>query len=89
MVGNDASQLDAVGMLTKYSIMLKKLPRIENEYIVGEWDFVTVQEVAKHVVEAVIGSTSGRFSKTTFINHCSKFKVPHEDLKAYLGDLSG
>jgi thioester reductase-like protein len=90
VVGNDASELDAVGMLTKYSILLGALPRIEKEYVTGQWDFVTVQEVARDIVKSAIISTDSRVpGTTTFMNHCSELKVTHEGLKQYLEEFSG
>lgn len=89
VVGNDASELDAVGMLTKYSIILGALPRIEKEYVTGQWDFVTVQEVVRDIVESAISSRNIRTPGTTFINHCSASKVTHEGLKEYLEEFSG
>lgn len=89
VVGDDASELDAVGMLIKYSFMLRALPRIHREYINDQWDFVTVQKVAKDIVESAIGTTTNKNSGTTFFNHCNKTKVPHRGLKDYLEQLSG
>lgn len=89
VVGDDASELDAVGMLIKYSFMLRRLPRIDKAYIKGQWDFVTVQEVAEVMVESAIGSITIKNSGTTFFNHCNEIKVPHERLKDYLEKLSG
>lgn len=89
VVGNDLSELDAVGMLTKYSIMMKALPRIDKECIKGQWDFVIVHEVAKEIADSAIGSISSGCPGTIFINHCSEAKVPLENLKAYLEEISG
>lgn len=89
VVGDDASELDAVGMLTKYSFMLRTLPRIDKAYIKGQWDFVTVHEVAEVMVESAIGSITIKNSGTTVFNHCNEIKVPHERLKDYLEKLSG
>ncbi|EEA23761.1 hybrid PKS-NRPS PsoA [Talaromyces marneffei ATCC 18224] len=89
VMGNDTSELDAVGMLTKYSVLLHAVPCIDKEYITGQWDFITVHEVAKDIVESAIGCTTRNTSGTTYVNHCSEIKVPHEGLKGYLEEKSG
>lgn len=93
--GDDASELDAIGMLTKYSILLGVFPRIGREDVTGQWDFVTVQDVARDLVESAIesatydGNSLGLQQQTLnmralFVNHCSQVKLPHEELKGYL-----
>ncbi|KAI0966350.1 hypothetical protein F4678DRAFT_466663 [Xylaria arbuscula] len=102
VVGDDASELDAIGMLTKYSLLLRALPRIDPEDIIGQWDFVAVQNITEDIVESVLGSATscqlggGSPQDQTqlspgacFINHCSDKKVPHEELKDYLENLAG
>ncbi|KAI1419258.1 hybrid PKS-NRPS PsoA [Xylaria sp. FL1777] len=102
VVGDDASELDAIGMLTKYSLLLRALPRIDPEDIIGQWDFVTVEDITKNIIESVLDSATscqlGRDSLQNqthlspgarFINHCSDVKVPHEELKEYLENLAG
>ncbi|KAI1746035.1 hybrid PKS-NRPS PsoA [Xylaria scruposa] len=97
VVGQDSSELDAVGMLFKYSLLLRALPRIESENIAGQWDFIMVQDVTRDivtsVVESVIGnngaSASEGIPQARFINHCSDIKVPHNELGAYLENMAG
>ncbi|KAI0430586.1 hybrid PKS-NRPS PsoA [Xylaria sp. FL1042] len=102
VVGDDASELDAIGMLTKYSLLLRALPRIDPQDIIGQWDFVTVQDTTKDIIESVLDSAiscqrggspiqdqTQLSSGAHFLNHCNEEKVPHEKLKAYLEDLAG
>ncbi|KAI3334672.1 hybrid PKS-NRPS PsoA [Ustulina deusta] len=102
VVGDDASELDAIGMLTKYSLLLRALPRIDPEDIIGQWDFVTVQDTTKDIIASVLDSAvscqlgndspqdqTQPSSGARFLNHCSDVKVPHEELKAYLENLAG
>ncbi|KAI1279073.1 hybrid PKS-NRPS PsoA [Xylaria sp. FL0933] len=94
IVGDDASELDAIGMLTKYSLLLRALPRIDPQDIIGQWDFVTVQDTTKDIIESVLGSAiscqqTKQSSGAHFLNHCSEDKVPHEKLKEYLENLAG
>ncbi|KAJ2993411.1 hypothetical protein NUW58_g1849 [Xylaria curta] len=102
VVGEDASELDAMGMLTKYSLLLCALPRIDAKDVTGVWDFITVQDVANDVITMIVDSATGgrggsKFRQTRrepnlrarFVNHCSDVKVPHEELKKYLEELAG
>jgi thioester reductase-like protein len=59
VVGDDESELDAIGMLTKCSLLLHALPRIEPEDVQGQWDFVAGQDVARDIVASVIESATG------------------------------
>ncbi|KAK6066342.1 beta-ketoacyl synthase domain-containing protein [Seiridium cupressi] len=101
VVGDDASELDAIGMMTKYSLLLRALPRIEPRDVTGQWDFVTAEDVAKDMVTSVIESaTDGNSSPASrqaqqqnssavFLNHCNDVKVSHEELLEYLEGMSG
>ncbi|KAI9649989.1 hypothetical protein NHQ30_000002 [Ciborinia camelliae] len=101
VVGDDASELDAIGMLTKYSLMLHALPQIEAEDVKGKWDFVLVEDLSRDLVELVIesvvgGGTSIRLQHQTqqnlsavFTNHCNHVKVSHNQLKAYFEGMAG
>lgn len=96
VVGDDASELDAVGMMTKYSLLLRALPRIEEEHVDGQWDFVFVENVAEDAIKLAIDSAtdygrlptlqagSKRKSSAIFINYCCDVKIPHHELKEYL-----
>ncbi|KAI1383554.1 hybrid PKS-NRPS PsoA [Hypoxylon trugodes] len=99
VMGEDASELDAVGMLTKYSPLIGALPRIEREDVTGQWDFVTIGDVSKDIVKSAIESVVGDKISTPlreqknrdihFINHCNQGKVTHEKLSDFLEDTSG
>ena len=99
VVGDDASELDVVGMLTKYSLILRALPRIEEKSVAGAWDFVAVRDVARDMVAMVVDSRADRVagSKTRreqdtrvrFVNHCGDEKVPHQELGKFLEGLAG
>ncbi|RWA13463.1 hypothetical protein EKO27_g1633 [Xylaria grammica] len=102
VVGDDASELDAIGMLTKYSLLLRALPRIDVKDVVGKWDFVTVDDVARNIITSAIESATsgGGRSKplqqhtqqglgARFINHCNEVKVSHGDLRRYLEGEAG
>ncbi|GAP92555.2 putative beta-ketoacyl synthase domain-containing protein [Rosellinia necatrix] len=99
VVGDDASELDAMGMLTKYSLLLRALPRIPAKDVVGKWDFVTVHDVARNIVASAIESATGKstaqercasqFAGARFINHCNDVKVSPEELRAYLEGEAG
>ncbi|KUJ10079.1 hybrid PKS-NRPS PsoA [Mollisia scopiformis] len=95
VVGDDASELDAVGMLIKYSLLLGGYPRFDEENVVGKWDFVRVEDVAKDLVGSAIESTSIGRKRTqqnpsaTFVHHCVDAKVSHEDFGKYLEDMAG
>ncbi|KAI0508465.1 hybrid PKS-NRPS PsoA [Xylaria bambusicola] len=102
VVGEDASELDVVGMLTKYSLILRALPRIKEEFVTGVWDFVAVRDVASDIVEMVIESQASRIEGTEslglsreqdigvrFVNHCGDAKVPHRELGDFLEKLAG
>ncbi|KAA8567019.1 hypothetical protein EYC84_010103 [Monilinia fructicola] len=56
VMGGDASELDAVGMMTKYSFLLHALPRIKEEAIEGQWDFVVVDSVVDELVRSAMKS---------------------------------
>ncbi|KAI1328158.1 hybrid PKS-NRPS PsoA [Xylariaceae sp. FL0255] len=90
VVGSNASELDAIGMLTKYALALKKLPFIHERDVEGVWDFVDIEDVVRDIVGCVhesistSPSSSCSTSGTRFINHCSDVKVAHTDLKKYL-----
>ncbi|KAI0118029.1 hypothetical protein F4776DRAFT_262764 [Hypoxylon sp. NC0597] len=58
-VGDDTSELDAIGMLTQYSLFLCALPLIEPGDVTGQWDFVMAQDVARDVVHSAIESATG------------------------------
>ncbi|TVY90824.1 Fusarin C synthetase [Lachnellula willkommii] len=101
VVGDDASELDAMGMLTKYTLLLRALPRIEPEDVTGQWDFVMFQDVARDLVESAIesatdGGNSPRLPQQTqqglrplFVNHCNHVKYSHEELGGYLEGMAG
>lgn len=59
VVGDGTSELDAIGMLTKHSLLLRALPRIEPGDATGQWDFVMAQDVARDVVRSAIESATG------------------------------
>ncbi|TGJ82343.1 hypothetical protein E0Z10_g6410 [Xylaria hypoxylon] len=102
VVGEDASELDVVGMLTKYSLILRALPRIEQEFVNGVWDFVAVRDVASDIVAMIVDSQASRVERTEsletkreqnvavrFVNHCGDAKVPHQELGKFLEELAG
>ncbi|KAK3987151.1 Fusarin C synthetase [Cladorrhinum sp. PSN332] len=96
VVGDDASELDAMGMLIKYSLLLRALPRIEEEDVTGRWDFVTVDEVVKDLVESAIESASTTSvdkptspNRPVFVNHCARVKTCHHELREYLEGMAG
>lgn len=98
VVGNDASELDAVGMLFKYSLILKALPIIDSNKVVGTWDFVMVDDVARNLVKDVVGSVQLKDLpgsegpdgiKPRFVHHCNDKKIPPEKFKEYLEGLAG
>lgn len=94
VVGDDASALDAVGMLTKYSMLLRASPRIELEDVAGKWDFITAEDVAKDLVKSAIESVTGgpdpqQNLHPRFVNHCSSVKISHEAFGAYLEEMAG
>ncbi|OTA89383.1 hypothetical protein M434DRAFT_14594 [Hypoxylon sp. CO27-5] len=99
VVGDDASELDAMGMLTKYSLLLRALPLIKPENVTGQWDFVMVQDVARDVVRSAIESATGGETslqrgeheslRPRFVNHCNRVKVTHEELRGYLEGMAG
>ncbi|KAI1635697.1 hybrid PKS-NRPS PsoA [Biscogniauxia mediterranea] len=104
VVGDDASELDAMGMLTRYSLLLRALPRIAREDVSGQWDFVMAPDVAGAVVESAIESAAGggislqqqqqqqwgqQSLRPRFMNHCNDVKVSHEDLRGYLEGMAG
>ncbi|KAK3326511.1 hybrid PKS-NRPS PsoA [Apodospora peruviana] len=100
VVGDDASELDAIGMLIKYSLLLRALPRIKAEDVTGQWDFVMVEDVVEELVESAIGSaaiannSNGMNScqqqqsrSAIFVNHCSPVKTSHHELRQYLESM--
>lgn len=101
VVGDDPSELDAVGMLVKYSLLMGRLPAWINEAnVAGEWDFVGVEDVVRDLVEAAVesaGSSSGRRTGSEleqapgahYVNHCADVKVPHAELRGYLEGEAG
>ncbi|KFA47547.1 hypothetical protein S40293_02162 [Stachybotrys chartarum IBT 40293] len=91
VVGDDASELDAIGMMTKYSLLLRTLPRIKPEDVTGKWDFVTAEDVVHDMVASVIESVSGHEQPTRalIINHCNDVKVSQEELRGYLESVAG
>ena len=99
VVGEDASELDAMGMLTKYSLLLLALPRIEPEAVTGQWDFIMAQDVARDLVKSAIESVvSGGNSleeqtqqslQPFFINHCNHTTVSHKELMSYFEGMVG
>ncbi|KAL7619777.1 hypothetical protein AAE478_010319 [Parahypoxylon ruwenzoriense] len=99
VVGDDASELDAIGMLTKYSLLLRALPQIERDHVTGQWDFVMAQDVARDVVQSAIESATGGTSlqrqaqqqslRPIFVNHCNQVKVTHDELRGYLEGMAG
>lgn len=98
VMGDDASELDVVGMLTKYSLVLRAVPRIEEELVTGVWDFVDVGDVVSDMVAMIVDSQGGGQvsgpAKTQkegirFVNHCSDAKVPHSELGKFLEELAG
>ncbi|KAI1777001.1 hybrid PKS-NRPS PsoA [Hypoxylon cercidicola] len=99
VAGEDASELDVVGMLTKYSLILRALPRIEERFVTGVWDFVAVGDVASDMVAKIFESRASQSSgiptqreretRVRFVNHCSDAKVPHRDLGRFLEGLAG
>ncbi|KAM0172095.1 hypothetical protein ACHAPC_010861 [Botrytis cinerea] len=56
VMGEDASELDDVGMMTKYALLLHALPRIREEAIEGQWDFVVVETVVDDLVKLTMKS---------------------------------
>ncbi|GAB1312359.1 Acetyl-CoA synthetase-like protein [Madurella fahalii] len=100
VVGDDASELDAIGMLTKYSLLLRALPRIEPEDVTGQWDFIMVQDVARDLVESAIESATGggdhslqhqtrQSLRPVFVNHCNNVKISHFEFREYLEGMAG
>ncbi|KAH8689029.1 hybrid PKS-NRPS PsoA [Talaromyces proteolyticus] len=100
VVGNDASELDAVGMLTKYSLLVGKMPRIKVEDVRGQWDFIMVQDMVRDLIKSAVESAidgsnppdlkqQKQGKVLIFMNHCSDMKVPHEKFGKYLEDMAG
>lgn len=100
VVGDDPSELDAVGMLVKYSLLMGRLPAWTNKAkVVGEWDFVAVEDVVRDLVEAAVGSAGSSNGGRTgselkqagahYMNHCADVKVPHAELRGYLEGQAG
>ncbi|KFH44047.1 Nonribosomal peptide synthetase-like protein [Hapsidospora chrysogenum ATCC 11550] len=90
VVGEDASELDAVGMFTKYSLLMHKMPRISSDDVVGMWDFIPVEDVSRDMLQSVMDSVRAAGPRAAaFINHCSDVKVPHEQLQGYLERKTG
>lgn len=101
VVGDDPSELDAVGMLVKYSLLMGRLPAWINEAkVAGEWDFVGVEDVVRDLVEAAVGSASSsngrrggseleQVTGARYVNHCADVKVPHAGLRGYLEGEAG
>jgi amino acid adenylation domain-containing protein/thioester reductase-like protein len=90
VVGENASELDAVGMLTKYSLEIGAFPHIAAEDVTGQWDFISADESVGDMVEAAITSaTSPRAQQCVFMNHCNDEKVDHKDFPAHLEDMAG
>ncbi|KAI1167690.1 hypothetical protein F5B18DRAFT_600946, partial [Nemania serpens] len=58
VAGSDASELDAIGMLTKYAASLHALPRIDAADVEGAWDFVPIGDVARDIVASVLASVT-------------------------------
>lgn len=63
VLGDDASELDATGMLIKYSFALGALPRLRHENVVGAWDFVDVEDVARGLVASAVESAATSSSR--------------------------
>ncbi|PVH96120.1 hybrid PKS-NRPS PsoA [Periconia macrospinosa] len=89
VVGDNASELDAVGMLTKYSLELGAFPRIETDDVIGKWDFVTAEECVGSMISTAIVSATAPSPHIMFTNHCNDEKVPHENFQAHLEDMAG
>ena len=104
VMGDDASELDAIGMLIKYSLLLRALPRIAREDVVGKWDFVMAEEVTRDLVASALKSVTGgdgdslphqpslqtqQRARPIYINQCSPIKIAHEGLRGYLERMAG
>ncbi|OKL57203.1 hypothetical protein UA08_07361 [Talaromyces atroroseus] len=97
VVGKNSSELDAVGMLMKYSLSPGQTPHINSENITGQWDFITVQDMARDLVHSTIESASSltlqqktqRIKFPIFLNHCSDINLCHNNLRDYLESVAG
>ncbi|CAG8970840.1 hypothetical protein HYALB_00000817 [Hymenoscyphus albidus] len=100
--GDDASELDAIGMLTKYSLLLGPLPQIEHEAVTGQWDFIEVDDVSRDLIETACESAIGicrssselteqlfQLQRPIFFNHCNPVKTSHSELRNYLEGVVG
>ncbi|KAM7188572.1 hypothetical protein V8F33_010537 [Rhypophila sp. PSN 637] len=56
VTGDDPSELDAVGMLLQYSLLLGALPIISAQSVHGQWDFIHVDEFVEDLVDMAISS---------------------------------
>ncbi|GAW13549.1 hypothetical protein ANO14919_029360 [Xylariales sp. No.14919] len=96
ILGDGAPELDVIAAVLRYSKALRAVPALEGVVAKGgAFDFVSVEDVSKTVVEtAIISSKSGggqriKASAVQYVHHCSSSKVPVGELQQCMEEKEG
>ncbi|KAI1392616.1 hybrid PKS-NRPS PsoA [Hypoxylon trugodes] len=91
IVGDGAPELDWITALFKYSQILRAVPSLSEEYIIGSFDFIGVEDATRELVERALSSRQPKEQNpaASFVHHCSATKVAPSALGSYIEELAG
>ncbi|KAI1416801.1 hybrid PKS-NRPS PsoA [Hypoxylon sp. FL1857] len=86
VVGVGVPELNLMGLIFKFSCLLRAVPKWDVEGSEGGFDFVHVDCVSRDLVKCAFDflSVGLRPSAATYFHHCSEAKIPLDGLKDYM-----
>ena len=88
LLGEDATEMELLQNLFKYSRLLRATPAIEN--LKGALDLVSVESVAKGVVGMALEMRPSSYgTRVTYVHQSGEFRLPIEGLKSFLEAETG
>ena len=88
LLGEEATEMELLQNLFKYSRLLRATPASEN--FKGALDLVSVESVAKGIVGMALGTRSHSYGQeVTYVHQTGGFCLPIEDLKSFLEAETG
>ncbi|RYP41495.1 hypothetical protein DL767_001000 [Monosporascus sp. MG133] len=90
ITGDCAPQLDVMSVLLQYSRLLRATPNLTKDTVIGSFDLVKVEDVARDLVQVAVASVGAeRRTTSTFVHHCSDTKVSPAELKSWMESSEG
>ena len=82
LLGEDATEMELLQNLLKYSRLMKAVPNPEK--LVGSLDFVTVENVANGIMDCVLNGVSRQGEGVEYVHQTGDFCLPLSDMRTFL-----